>query len=69
MSETKPRDAARSSVVLTVKDAMKSLGMSKNAVYAAVAAKQIPSIRVGSKILIPRTQFERLLGREPDERA
>lgn len=68
-SETKQRGARCSPVVLTVKQVMSELGMSKNAVYAALATKQIPSIRIGSKILIPRAQFERMLGREPDEAA
>lgn len=47
--------------VLTVKEVMADLGMSRNAIYEAIAAKQIPSIRIGRKILIPRVAYERFL--------
>lgn len=47
--------------VMTVKEAAAALRLSLNATYAAIAADQIPSIRVGRKILVPRAAFERLL--------
>jgi excisionase family DNA binding protein len=40
---------------------MGDLGLSKNAVYLAIAAKEIPSIRVGRRILVPRAAYERML--------
>ena len=53
---------------LTVKEVMSDLRISKNAAYTAIARGQIPSIRVGKKILIPRAQYERLLLGEPAQR-
>jgi excisionase family DNA binding protein len=46
---------------LDVDEAAKLLGLSRNATYAAVAAKQIPSLRIGRRIVIPRVALERLL--------
>ena len=57
-------DYAAISAVLTVKEVMASLRMSKNAVYEAIGRGEIPSIKVGRKILIPRQQYERLLAGE-----
>jgi excisionase family DNA binding protein len=37
------------------------LGISRNAAYAAVRNGEIPSIRIGKRIIIPRAAFERLL--------
>ncbi len=47
--------------VMTVKEVMAELGMSKNAIYGAVARRQIPAIRIGAKILIPRAAFQKML--------
>lgn len=37
------------------------LGLGKNAVYAAAARKEIPTIRVGGRLLVPRAALEQLL--------
>ena len=39
-------------------EAMKLIGGSRNWFYAAVERGDIPSIRVGRKILIPKKQFD-----------
>jgi len=44
-----------------VDEAAKILGLSRNAAYAAVAIGQIPSIRLGRRIVVPRIALERLL--------
>lgn len=49
------------STTLTVKEVMADLRLSKNAVYEAIARKDIPSIRVGRRILIPRIPYQRML--------
>jgi excisionase family DNA binding protein len=46
---------------MDVDEAAKLLGLSRNATYAAVAAKQIPSLRIGRRIVIPRAALERML--------
>jgi excisionase family DNA binding protein len=47
--------------VLSVKQVMRDLGLSKTAVYDAISRKEIPSIRVGRRILIPRIPYERMV--------
>ena len=44
-----------------VETAARLLGIGRSAAYAAVHTGQIPSIRIGSRILIPRVQLSRLL--------
>lgn len=50
--------------VLTVEEVQKSLRMSRNAVYEAIKRKEIPSVRIGRRIVIPRLAYERLLSGE-----
>ena len=44
-----------------VDETAKILGLSRNAAYAAVATGEIPSVRLGRRIVIPRIALERLL--------
>jgi excisionase family DNA binding protein len=39
------------------------LGIGRNQAYEAVRAGQIPSIRIGKRLLVPRTALDRLLDR------
>ncbi len=48
-------------LVFTVEEARRQLGLSKGSMYEAVRSGQIPSIRVGRRILIPRAALQRLL--------
>lgn len=50
--------------VLTVEEASKRLRLSRNAVYEAIARSEIPSIRFGRRILVPRAALDRLLSGE-----
>lgn len=47
--------------VMTVDEVAKLLRVSRNAAYEAVARKEIPSVRIGRRILVPRAALERLL--------
>jgi excisionase family DNA binding protein len=47
---------------LTVQEAAEVLGIGKNTAYAAVGRGEIPSVRFGKKIVIPRDGIEQLLG-------
>lgn len=38
------------------------LGIGRNQVYAAAANGEIPTIRIGKRILVPRAALEKLLG-------
>ena len=48
-------------LTMTVDEAALALGLSRNSCYQAVETGDIPSIRVGKRILIPRYALERLL--------
>lgn len=46
---------------LTVPEAGKILGIGRSVAYEAARSGQIPTIRVGRRILVPRFALERLL--------
>ena len=46
---------------LTVEQAPAVLGIGRNSAYQAVASGQLPVIRIGRRLLVPRTARERLL--------
>jgi len=60
MSEENGRRADER-LTLTVPEVASRLGLSRNGAYEAVAAGQIPAIRIGRRVLVPRTALERLL--------
>lgn len=49
------------SEVMTVEEARLRLRIGRNAMYEAIARAEIPSIRVGRKILVPRAAFDRMI--------
>ena len=48
-------------LVLSVKEARGQLGLSRGLMYEALRTGQIPSIRIGRRILIPCAALDRLL--------
>ncbi len=46
---------------LTVHEAALVLGVSSHTVYEAVARKELPSIRLGRRILVPKDALEQML--------
>jgi excisionase family DNA binding protein len=48
-----------------VKEAMEKIGLGRNAFYEAVKRGDIPSRRIGGKILIPKKAFDALFESEP----
>jgi excisionase family DNA binding protein len=46
----------------TIAEAAKDLGIGKNQAYAAARRGEIPTIRIGNRILVLREPFKRLLG-------
>jgi excisionase family DNA binding protein len=46
---------------LTVDETRRKLGLSRGLIYQAIHEGQIPSIRIGKRILIPRAALEKLL--------
>jgi excisionase family DNA binding protein len=63
VSELPPLEEAP--VTLTVEEAARYLRIGRAAGYAAVKAKEIPSVKLGRSIRIPRRALLELLG-EPD---
>ncbi len=51
---------------LTIAEAAKALGIGRNQAYEAAQCGQIPSIRIGRRVLVPRVAFERMLRGEPE---
>lgn len=46
---------------MTVPEAARALGIGKNQAYEAVRLGQIPSIRIGKRLLVPRAALEKFL--------
>jgi excisionase family DNA binding protein len=53
----------------TVPEAAEALGIGRNAAYEAARTGQLPTIRIGKRILVPLVALERLLDLEQSERA
>ena len=49
----------------TVTQFARLAGIGRNQAYEAVRRKEVPSIRIGKRILIPAAGAERLLGIQP----
>ena len=45
----------------SVKEAAKLLGLSRNSAYQACLIGEIPHLKIGKRILIPKVQLEQLL--------
>lgn len=48
-------------LTITVQEAANLLGLSRNSAYQGIATGEIPHIKVGKRILIPRVAFEKML--------
>jgi excisionase family DNA binding protein len=46
---------------LTVEEAAQVLGLAKPTVYAAVKRGELPVVRIGDRVLIPRSALQRML--------
>lgn len=46
---------------ITVEEAAEILGISKASAYRAAGAGEIPAIRIGRRLVIPRASFEKFL--------
>jgi excisionase family DNA binding protein len=50
--------------ILTVEQTAEVLGISRGLAFAAVRAGEIPHVRIGRRILVPRDALRSLLGAE-----
>ncbi len=48
-------------IVLSVEEARKLLGLSRGSMYQAINSGQVPSVRIGRRLLIPRVRLEQML--------
>jgi len=46
---------------LKIEEAAKILGISRNTAYDAVKTGQLPTIKIGKRLLVPRIAIERML--------
>jgi len=56
-----PDSTDSKSPVLTVEEARLLLRLSRNSMYAAIARQEVPHLKIGRRILIPRKALERLM--------
>ncbi len=65
MSQTDTSEIKQQRATLSLwPDTAQILGIGKNAVYDAAKNGQIPTIRIGGRILVPRVALDRLLAGE-----
>jgi len=48
-------------LLLSVRDCVPILGVSRNLIYAACHRGELPTLRIGRRLLIPRRALEKLL--------
>ena len=46
---------------MTITEAAEQLGIARNQAYEAAKRGEIPTIRIGRRVLVPRVAFDRLL--------
>jgi excisionase family DNA binding protein len=56
-------------LTLSVDQTAKLLGLSRNGAYEAIARGEVPSIRIGRRLLVPRVALERMLSNAVREAA
>ena len=53
----------------TIEEAAEILGIGRSSAYQAVRSGEIPTVRVGRRLLVPRAALERMLQFPPDKGA
>lgn len=61
-----PGDVEEKRLTLTVEEAAEILGISRAFAYEAVRRGEVPSIRIGRRILVPKAALDRLLTGEQE---
>jgi excisionase family DNA binding protein len=51
-------------LTMTVEEAARLLGISRNSAFRAVRSGELPAIRIGRRLLVPRSHVTALLGVE-----
>lgn len=50
-------------LTLTVEEAAQLLGIGRNTAYEAIRRGELPSLRIGRRLVVPRAALEQLLSR------
>ena len=56
-----PDHTCESRIVLTVPEAARLLGLGRGQAYDAVRRGDVPALRIGRRLLVPRAALERLI--------
>lgn len=54
-------------MTLTVEEAARALGIGRASAYLAVKTGELPTVRIGRRLLVPRHRLDALLGCETSE--
>jgi excisionase family DNA binding protein len=55
------KQPAQQPLTMTVEEAAAALGIGRTSAYAAIARGELPCIRIGRRVVVPRPAMERLL--------
>ena len=66
MSTTHTSTAQPQPATMTIPEAAQLLGVSRSAGYRAVTRGEIPTIRIGRRLLVPTAKLHTLLGWYPE---
>ncbi len=69
MTATIIADLTAMPATMTIPEAAELLGISRSAAYRAVARGEIPTIRIGRRLLVPTAKLYTMLGWLPDPAA
>lgn len=59
--ESRPKNPDSGSLTVSVSEAAKLLGVSRDLVYELVAQSELPALRLGRRIVLPRRAIEELV--------
>jgi len=62
-------EAAPKPATMTVDDAARELGISRHTAYQCAKTGQIPTIRLGKRLVVPRARLEAMLRGEVEQKA
>jgi excisionase family DNA binding protein len=65
--DQKTKDATIASATYTLTQAAKLIGIGRTSAYEAARRGEIPCIKIGSKVLVPRAALHKMLGLPMDE--
>lgn len=67
MNETKYKEYSDLPMMLTVPEMGEALGISRAAAYQLVRSKGFPSMKIGTRILVPKDKFIKWIDEQTEE--